>query len=249
MFQGVAYLVSVLLAGLLIGAILEPVVRSRSNSEIARAFYWLTACLLILSFTANVSMILGYSPKAIPIVAKVGGTFLTGCFAAIFGIAIRRKLSSRLLEQPEILDAIRMAVALTFAIAGIGKAFNMPFMTQFFTGSGYPVTFLHFIMLAEVLGGVGFLLPWAFLPALLGFTIDMFGAIVTHIHNQDPLDDSVGAIGMLVRLAAITALVVVAPRGGFARFHTRARIVIATSATIACLAVAILGSVLIHSGK
>lgn len=249
MLQGVHYLVSLLLAGFLGGTILAPVVGPRSSLEIARAFYWVTAFLLVVSFTAAVCIMLGCSPKTFPIIAKIAGASLTMCFAGIFGIAVRWKGSPRILSQPEVLDAIRMTVALTFAIAGIGKAFNVPFMTQFFTESGYSVTFLHFIMLAEVLGAVGFLLPWAFAPALLGFTIDMFGAIATHVHNHDPLDDSAGAIAMLIRLAAISALLVAAPRGRFARYGARTRVLLFSSAAIVCMAMAITGSALLHSSR
>ncbi len=52
-------------------------------------------------------------------------------------------------------------------------------MTEFFTQSGYSVTFLRFIVIAEIFGGIGLLLPWAFIPALAGLTIDMFGAVLT----------------------------------------------------------------------
>ena len=249
MFQGTAYLISVLLTGLLLGAVLVSLLRSRSDSEIARGFYWVTAFLLSVSFTVNICMMLGYSPKALPVAARIAGSLLSALFASIFGVAMRRTGPSHLLHQPEVLDAIRMTVALTFAIAGIGKAFNMPFMTQFFTQSGYSLTFLHFIMLSEVLGAVGFLLPWAFLPALLSFGIDMFGAIVTHVHNGDPLGDSAGAIGMLIRLVAIAALLVIAPRGSFARLGLRSRVIISSFGAAACLGVAIIGSALLHAGR
>lgn len=194
MFAEFPYLIPVLLGGMLLRMIFAPLTRSRPNSAVARAFYGLTALLLSMSFSINVLIILGHTTHALFTIARASGTLLSASFAAIFGIAIRRTNSWNLLGQPMVFDAIRMSVALTFAIAGIGKAFNMPFMTQFFTQSGYSITFLHFIMLAEVLAAVGLLLPWAFLPALCGFAIDMFGAMVTHAHNGDPLDDSVGAI-------------------------------------------------------
>lgn len=249
MFSGLPYVITVLLCGLSLGAILAPLARSQSNSELAQAFYYVTALLLSASYSINVWMILGHPPNAFTIIAKVFGAILSACFAAIFGIAIRRVDSRGLLGQPLVLDTIRMTVALTFAIAGIGKAFNMAFMTQFFTQSGYPITFLKFIMFAEVLGAIGLLLPWAFLLALLGFTVDMFGAIVTHVRNGDPLDDSAGAIAMLIRLIAIAALVVMTPQGFFAKFNLRRRVLIASSAGLGCLMVAIVGSLLLHSGK
>jgi len=49
MFSGLPYVISVLLCGLLLGAILAPLARSQSNSELAQAFYYLTALLLNMS--------------------------------------------------------------------------------------------------------------------------------------------------------------------------------------------------------
>ncbi|HTV10200.1 MAG TPA: DoxX family protein [Candidatus Aquilonibacter sp.] len=247
MFAGVPYLISILFVGLVIGTILATHARSWPDSEVARAFYRLTAFLLTVSFSLSVWRILGPAPKVVVVVATVFGGVLSVSFATIFGMAIRRDDSRRLLGQPQVLDAIRMTVALTFAIAGIGKAFNMPFMTEFFVQSGYSITFLHFIMIAEVLGAVGLLLPWAFFPAVLGFTIDMFGAIVTHVHNGDPLDDSAGAISMLIRIAAIAAIIVITPEGETTRRSLRSKVLIASCATIGCLAIAISGSFILHA--
>jgi hypothetical protein len=39
-----------------------------------------------------------------------------------------------------------MSIAFTFALAGIGKAFSVAPMTEFFTQSGYSVTFLKFFI-------------------------------------------------------------------------------------------------------
>jgi hypothetical protein len=99
-----------------------------------------------------------------------------------------------------------MALAFTFGIAGVGKAFFIAPMADFFTPSGYSVTFLKFIVLAEIFGAIALLLPWGVVPALIGLTVDMFGAVLTHIHNGDPLNDSTGAIGLLIRLTAVGVL-------------------------------------------
>lgn len=249
MFAGVPYLLLVLLGGLITGAVLAPLARSVSDSKFAGEYYRLTALLLSISFGINVVLMLGHPATLLTSVARISGTLLGLCFAGIFGIAIRRKDSRHLLGQPPVLAAIRMTVALTFVIAGIGKAFNMPFMTQFFTSSGYSIGFLKFIMLAEVLGAVGLLLPWAFLPALLGFTVDMLGAIVTHVHNGDPLDDSTGALTMLIRLAAIAVLVIITPHGLFSHFSPRSRVVIASTTAVVCLVIAITGTFMLHTAK
>ena len=80
--------------------------------------------------------------------------------------------------------------------------------------------------------------------ALAGLGIDMFGAVLTHIHNGDPLNDSTGAIAMLLRL------------GIFAVLWERSRTAKATSlrwplmrlaaAALICLLLAGAGSLLIR---
>jgi hypothetical protein len=60
--------------------------------------------------------------------------------------------------------------------------------------------------MAEIFGAIGLLLPWSLVPALIGLTVDMFGAVLTHIHNGDALNGSTGAIGLLIRLIAVGVL-------------------------------------------
>ena len=117
-------------------------------------------------------------------------------------------------------------------------------MHDFFAQSGYPDTFLRFIIVAEVLGALALLIPCAVPAALAGLGIDMFGAVLTHIHNGDPLNDSTGAIAMLLRL------------GIFAVLWERSRTAKATSlrwplmrlaaAALICLLLAGAGSLLIR---
>ena len=243
------YLICINIGGFLLGWLGAPLLRKRSSSQIVRGFYWSTALLLAIYFTINIGVIVWHANKITKTFSMVFGIAYPTLFAAIFGLAIRRREIVSLLGQPMVLNAIRAAVALTFAIAGIGKAFNMPYMTQFFIQSGYSVTFLHFIMLAEVMGAVGFLLPWGFVPALIGFTVDMFGAIVTHVHNGDPLDDSAGAIAMLLRLATIAVLLIVGRERWLSRFSIGTRALILLSGAVGCVVVAILGGTMLRVAK
>jgi uncharacterized membrane protein YphA (DoxX/SURF4 family) len=132
-----------------------------------------------------------------------------------------------------------MALAFTFVLAGIGKAFSMSSMTDFFTQSGYSVPFLKFIVIAEIFGGIGLLLPWGILPTLVGLTIDMFGAVLMHIHNGDPLNDSTGAIGMLIRLIALGILWSLREQSSLS---PRRAILYVSATTIVSLLVAVAGS-------
>jgi uncharacterized membrane protein YphA (DoxX/SURF4 family) len=138
-------------------------------------------------------------------------------------------------------------LAFTFAVAALGKAFSMSGMQQFFAQSGYSLTFLKFIIIAEVFGAICMLLPWAVVPALMGLSVDMFGAVVTHIHNGDPLNDSTGAILLLVRLVAVGTLWALPPRRGDHAPKLRSSILGVAAVTVCCLLMAIGGSVAIRS--
>jgi len=174
------------------------------------------------------------------------GDLLGLSFGASFGLAVRRRDGRAFLTDSSIVGALRMALAFTFCLAAIGKAFSIAPMTEFFTQSGYSVTFLKFIVIAEVFGGIGLLLPWAVLPALIGLTVDMFGAVLTHIHNGDPLNDSTGAIGMLIRLVAVGVLWALRQRACEPPTTVRNAVLGVAAAATACLLIAAGGGVAVR---
>ncbi len=119
-------------------------------------------------------------------------------------------------------------------------------MTEFFTQSGYSVAFLKFIIIAEVFAAIGLLLPWAILPSLLGLSVDMFGAVLTHIHNGDPLNDSTDALGMLIHLVVIGVLWDLSRRTSKSLRHSILRVGVVA---LVCLMVAVVGgSTMRHVG-
>ncbi|HLW82795.1 MAG TPA: DoxX family protein [Candidatus Acidoferrales bacterium] len=135
-----------------------------------------------------------------------------------------------------------IAAGVAFILAGYAKALYTSGMVEFFTQSGYSAGFLKFIMTAEILGGIGMLIPWTVLPAVAGLSIDMFGAIWTHVHNGDPLNDSTGAIGQLLRLAAIVALWAWQRRPAETSGAVRRRLTAALAGGVLCAAIAVGGS-------
>ena len=190
------YRVDVLLAAMLAGLGAAALLRRRA-AHLGPVY--LAATLAVVAASAalmTVGSILGYGPELLVAVGIVGvlGNMLVGAAVVLGG--------------SQVLFALRVATGVSFVLSALGKAFAMDFMVTFFSQSGYSIGFLHFIMAAEVVGGLVLLLPWTGLiyVAAAGLAIDMFGAIVTHAHNGDPLDDSTGAIGMLIRLGIITSL-------------------------------------------
>jgi uncharacterized membrane protein YphA (DoxX/SURF4 family) len=205
-FYRVDYMLAVLLVGFFAGALSTKVFEGVSPSRLGQGYYVVTAILLVLRtglFTC--SMLMTHQSLWSTLSGTVGDV-LSLFFGCLLGLAARRRDARALLTDPSTFRALCMGMAFTFAIAGIGKVFSMASMGDFFTQSGYSVSFLKFIVIAEIFGAIGLLLPWAILPSLLGLSVDMFGAVLTHVHNGDPLNDSTGAIGMLIRLAVVGAV-------------------------------------------
>jgi hypothetical protein len=70
----------------------------------------------------------------------------------------------------------------------------------------------------------------------------MMGAVITHVHNGDPLNDSTGAIAMLFRLVAIAVVWSLRPRLADPPRPIRVRIATVTICAALCLGAAIAGS-------
>jgi uncharacterized membrane protein YphA (DoxX/SURF4 family) len=170
---------------------------------VAQAYFDTVMGLLALSsISLTFRLTLGHGPAWTGVIGDLSGLL----YGALFGVAVRRDDRRALLLDRAVLSALAISIAVTFASAGLGKAFSMTPMHEFFAQSGYPDTFLRFIIIAEVLGALAMLIPCAVPAALAGLGIDMFGAVLTHIHNGDPLNDSTGAIAMLLRLGVFSVL-------------------------------------------
>ena len=239
MFYRVDYILAILLVGFLAGVLSSKAFEKVVPSRLGQGYYVFVAILLVLR-TGAVTCAMFMSHQGFWSTAGgMIGDLIGLLFGALFGLAARRKDARTLLTTPSILRALCMGLAFTFALSGIGKAFSMTPMTEFFTQSGYSASFLKFIILAETFGAIGLLLPWAILPSLLGLSVDMFGAVVTHIHNGDPLNDSTGAIGMLIRLAVIGVLWDLSRRSSKS---TRNSILCVGAVALFCLVAAVGGS-------
>ena len=246
MFYRVDYILAVLAAGFVTGVIFSRMAERVAADRLARIYYSVVAVLLVLRTVAFAWTTVASHAEFAGTGSRVVGDLLGLMFGAAFGLALRRRDARTLLTDPSLLGAFYLSLAFTYAVAGIGKAFSMAPMTEFFTQSGYSVAFLKFIVIAEVFGGLGLLLPWARIPALMGLTVDMFGAVLTHVHNGDPLNDSTGAIALLIRLVAVAMLFGLQqrekePLPGISRAAFRTAV-----ATILCFCVAIAGGVAVR---
>ncbi len=246
MIYRVDYVLAVIFAGMLVGALLSRRTSRIEPRQLARGYFVVVGVLLVfraVDFVCGIVLPNASVWNTIgAAIGDVGGFF----FGAIFGIAARRTERREILCDPAIYSALCLSVGVGFVMAGMVKAFYMNGMIEFFTQSGYSTPFLKFIMVTEVLGGIGLLIPWTVLPAIAGLSIDMFGAIYTHIHNGDPVNDSTGAIGMLIRLGAIVALWAWRPRSGEPGNSARLRFAVGGMGMAVCIGAAVAGSALMR---
>jgi len=246
MLYRVDYLLAVIFLGTLAGSFFGKRMSSIESSRLARGYYVAISILLLLRALAIVgSIVLGNGSGWVKVGSFIGdaGNFL---FGALFGIAMRRSNSSAFLREPAFLSSLCLWSGFAFVISGYTKALYMQTMSGFFTQSGYSIAFLKFIMTIEVLGGIALVVPWTTIPALAGLSIDMFGAIYTHIHNGDPIHDSTGAIGQLIRLGAIVALWVLQRESGITARSIRKAMVGVIMVAFLCLGIAVTGSILLR---
>jgi uncharacterized membrane protein YphA (DoxX/SURF4 family) len=238
MFFRVDYAMSVLFVGFVAGLVLSPATKNLSAGRLGRRYYTAVFIVLLLRISISVYAILVGGANT---VGGFLGDVLALLFAGLFGVAARRIDTREFLTESSVFDALFMTLAFTFSLAGVGKMFSLTPMTEFFTQSGYSVTFLKFIIVAEIFGSLGLLLPWTRPLALCGLTVDMFGAVLTHIHNGDPLNDSTGAIGLLIRLIAVGFLWELHRRNEKASSAIRSTILAVTAVSAACLLLALVG--------
>ena len=242
MLYRVDYMFAVLFAGLIFGFLAGKSPSSTLPSRVASIFYVVTAVLLALRI-ATVSCFFLTVHQPWYLASAFFADLLWFASGFVFASAFRRPDALSLLLHPSLRDALTLSIAVIFVLLAIGKAFNMEPMTEFFTQSGYSVAFLKLIIIAELFGGIALLLPWGFFPALIGLTIDMFGAILTHFHNGDSFYDSTDAITMLIRLATVAVLWTVRPREKTQPISLRAALLRVGAVGLLCLVIAFGGSI------
>lgn len=206
MIYRIDYIMAVFVAGATAGAIVRRRFLSVAPDRIARVFYSLMCLRVVIG---AVLFVLGIVLDNQPLFGRMGSGIADAASfvsAGLFGLALVRTPRLQILQQPLVYEGLCLSAAYAFLTAGFIKAFYLSGMLDFFTQSGYSPAFLKLIISLEVLGGAGLLIPWATLPMAFALSVDMFGAIWTHIHNGDPINDSTGAVGMLIRLGMIAAV-------------------------------------------
>ena len=241
MFYRVDYLLAVMLVGLLLGLSMSRATAHVLSSRLASQYYVVTAIVTVSRAVLFAASILSQR-HFLSLAGGVIGDVSALLFGALFGLAAVRKDKRVFITDKINISALCLSVAFTMSMASLGKALTLTSMEALFTQSGYASNFLRFIIMAEAFGALGLLLPWAMRPALIGLGIDMFGAITTHIHNNDPINDSTGAIGMLIRMIMIGVLLVLCQRTADSPRSVRRAIYTVLATMVVCLIVTIVAA-------
>jgi uncharacterized membrane protein YphA (DoxX/SURF4 family) len=108
--------------------------------------------------------------------------------------------------SPDLLRMLVVSVVLSFIAVEIGKLAHDADMRQFFMQSGYPFWFHYAVMGLELLGALGLLVSTVRIPAAIGLSLLMAGAIATHSRNGDPFTDSLEAVHLLILISCIASI-------------------------------------------
>lgn len=249
MLYRVDYIVALFLAGLIVGALLSRPTSRVEPSRLARRYFILFAIIIAMRVLVFVCLALRLKASVFGMIFAGTGDATNFLFGMIFGLAALRSDRRELLCNSAVSSVLCLSAGIGYVINGyLSASIGTKSMSEFFVQSGFSAQFQMFIATAELLGGIGLIIPWTALPALAGLSIDMFGAIYTHIHNGDPLNDSTGAIGALIRFAAIVAIWAW-PRPGSGMKSTHRRLAGAAIVGVLCACTAIVGGTLVRRAQ
>ena len=134
MFYRVDYVCAVMGAGFLLGVFTGKWTLRSTASRVAQTYFDTVMVLLALSsISLTFRLTLGHGPAWTGVIGDLSGLL----YGALFGIAVRRDDRRALLLDRAVLSALAISIAVTFASAGLGKAFSMAPMHEFFAQSGY----------------------------------------------------------------------------------------------------------------
>jgi uncharacterized membrane protein YphA (DoxX/SURF4 family) len=103
---------------------------------------------------------------------------------------------------------LQILLAVAFIASGGNKLLHLADTVKGFGGMGFPGWFAYFIAAAEVLGGIGLLVPRFTRLAALGLMLIMIGAAYVHTTKIPGglLPNGLPALGLLVLLVVVYLL-------------------------------------------
>jgi len=211
MFYRVYYVLALVLAGAIAAVLSGRRLAAVDARRLARGYLVATAVVVATRvglFVVRYPLDVDWPSEPVRQAFGDVGCVLLGVVYGLVALERMRGGFAAVLRSSEVQFALCLATGIGFVMAAMGGVFYIDAMRAFFAQSGYSATFLYFIKAVELAGGIALVMPWRWLnlAAAAGLAITMFGAIYTHVHNGDPLDDSTGAISMLLWLTMIAVL-------------------------------------------
>jgi len=200
-----------------------------SSEKKARWFYSFCVLFSLAALTANLLSVSGILPmKGVlgtiyqALIFRIWIVVGMGLVSSVLGLlwwfgrspSIQSSQTIRsFVASPYVLRGLCFSVSISFLAVEIGKLTHDADMRQFFLESGFPVWFMYFVIIAEILGATGLFFTKLIVPAALGLAILMFGAIYTHYNNGDPFSDSIEAFHNLILLICIIVIRLIHQKG------------------------------------
>ncbi|WP_394830154.1 DoxX family protein [Pendulispora rubella] len=248
MVYRVDYLFALLLAGGVLGVLLAR--RAPGLTPARAAQYYFVGSMLLLGGRCLVCVVrnaMASGPWSM-LAAGFKDAAVVFLGALIGGAAASKSARWAVLSEPPVLSALCISTGVSFAMPfAFGSSPSWKEMASFFTLSGYSTPLLRFIMTVEVLGGLALLVDWMVPFAVVGLTLDMFGAIYTHAYNGDSIHDDMDAFERLVRLGLIATLWLLHRRRSVP--GQRSPLVDVAMGAVACAVAAVAGGTLLHAQK
>lgn len=189
-----------------------------------KQIYALVWCYLIAGLLVNISFGIILLPVAKPALLIKLSSLILGVGSILGYLLLGWVFAYSILDNKEhvppvandFFDRISRFVLLSaslitgfiFVLEGYSKTVNKQNI-MFFMQSGYSHSFLNFIMVCEILGGIGLIFHARLKTgpfSSIGLLIIMIGAVVTHINNRDSYLDSFPAVVQFITLLLILFL-------------------------------------------
>lgn len=136
---------------------------------------------------------------------------ITACFLLRW-VSVANRTELWVGESPKVYSFLNYLMAVYFVCSGFSKIIGFSAILVFFHLSGYPVSFLYFIIVFEIIAGIALLFKQTTAIAALVLMVEMAGATITHYHNYfehqvpGPFSNSLDSLKMLPFLLVIALL-------------------------------------------
>lgn len=123
--------------------------------------------------------------------------------------ALHRDINNNILHTNMV--AVSILCASFYFMVSIGKLKHATEMEEFFISSGYPAILNYIVIFFECIFSLALLISFAprvWLIAISGLLFILLGAVLTHVKNGDPIEDSFDAFMQILLLGLLLLLAI-----------------------------------------